>query len=392
MNNNEELNIVGAWLPGEVLFNPELTYMDSMVFWMINSLDGENHCYATNGYIAFYLNVTPQTVSNSISKLKDLEYIKDVSIKVKKSTLRILKVNQDYNKKWNHLLLRFNRPYKKNYMGVIKNIITDYNRVNINDTKVSSQDCSLIIPKFIDRNKLKDVEVKLTFKIENINKAILLWNSKGKPFTTHSLNKYTKTVEHIESYLSKKIKRHKLTLKDITEVICLYYKFITSPNFDVLIEKPLTMDRFIYDKGNFINRDKRYKKKKVIDSWFEECLKGRDYLLKEYGMYVENKNPILTEKIWVLWKKNKLKISKDATYMENNFRIAADKVSAFVVENSARIKLNKMEKKPLMFINYVFNAALNGGDTERMRPGSISNDYFYTEILPTYLKKNGFMS
>ena len=390
MNGNKK-KLTHITIPGEVAFNTKLSYLDGIVFWIIKCLDGEEHCYATNNYIAHFLKITSQSVSNSISKLKSFGYIKDVSIKKEN---RILKIDNSYIKKYNYLIDEFNEPYKKNYTNHIKKIIIYNYKDNYNSLskdKESKQACDTsFIPKLIDKKKLRIALQEMTNPIidNRIQKSIEYWNSKGKPFPKHCIQN-SKIIKRINSLLRRKIKREQLTPYKIIKSIDLYYEFITSSL--TTISKPVSMSQFILFDDTYVTKIKG--KKVEVNSWLDECLKGRDYLFKTYGKYVKNNNPILTEKIWKLWKDKKLYINnKDATYMENNFRIAADKVSAFVVENNNRIRLNKMEKNPLMFINYVFNAALNGGDTNRMRPGSISNDYFYSEILPTYLKKNGFMS
>ena len=391
MNGNKK-KLTHITIPGEVAFNTKLSYLDGIVFWMINCLDGEEHCYATNNYIAHFLKINSQSVSNSISKLKSFRYIKDIS---KKKENRILKIDNSYIKRYNYLIDEFNKPYKKNYIEDIKKIIIynykdKYNN-SLSKDKESKQACDTsFIPKLINKKRLRIALQEMTNPItdKKIQKSIEYWNKKGKPFPKHCIQN-SKIIKRINSLLRRRIKRDQLTPYKIIKAIDFYYEFVTSPF--TTISKPVSMSQFILFDDTYITKVKG--KRVEVNSWLDECLKGKDYLFKTYGRYVKNSNPQLTEKIWKLWKDKKLFINnKDATYMENNFRIAADKVVTFITENGNRLKLGRLEKTPLMFINYVFNAALNGGDNERMRPGSISNDYFYSEILPSYLKKNGFMN
>ena len=274
------------------------------------------------------------------------------------------------------------------YKSKINNIKDNNTKNSSSKEEESKQACQLIIPKLINRKKLRRALKETTNPItdKKVQKAIEYWNTKGKPFPRHTIQN-SKIIKSINKKLKKKIRKNNLSLSKIIEAIDTYYNFITSPL--TVHSKPFNMSQFLlFDQYQYSKQNKV-----EINSWFDECLKGKDYLFKTYGKYVKNNNPELTEKIWTLWKKNSLKVNKDIPYMENNFRIAADKLVSFINENNSRIKLNKIEKNPLMFVNYLFGAALNGGggDTDRMRPGSISNNYFFDEILPTYLKKRGLM-
>lgn len=383
---NGKERIKGIWLPGEVAFNKELSIIDRFIWWIIFSLDNsETHCYASNEYIANRLGLkSPQTISNSIARLKELGYIKEVSFNGRK---RVIKIDNSYMERYEYLIIDYNRDYS---LHIIKNIINiNKNISNISSSKEEEgkQACLSIIPKLINRKKLRIALQEMTNPITDrkVQKAIEYWNSKGKPFPHHTIQN-SKIIKSINRKLRKKIKRDSLSLSKIVKTIDLYYELITSP---------LTTVKKVYNMSQFLMFDPYQvprQKKETVNSWFDECLKGKDYLFKKYARYVKNNHPELTEKIWDIWKKKSLYVNnKDPAYMENNFRIAADKIVRFLGENSGWLVISRMDKNPLMFVNHIFNAAMSGGDVKKMRPGSISNDYFFSEILPAYLKQNGFM-
>lgn len=92
-------------IPGEVGFNPELSHTDKLVWWVINTLDTTpRHCFATNAYIAKRAFVKERTVSNSVSKLIKMGYIKrdlfskgDRILIVEKNLEKFRSILTDYN-------------------------------------------------------------------------------------------------------------------------------------------------------------------------------------------------------------------------------------------------------------------------------------------------------
>ena len=67
----------GTYIPGEVQYNPELSWGEGVLFGIILNLDKEEGCWATNEYFGKRLKgITPQSVSRMLSKLQKLGYIK----------------------------------------------------------------------------------------------------------------------------------------------------------------------------------------------------------------------------------------------------------------------------------------------------------------------------
>jgi len=98
--------IPGVWIPMQVFFNKSLTGVDIFVWCMIDLLDTtEDNCFASNEYIAKKLGLKSHTVSNSISKLKKLGYIKQISFD---GRIRRLAIDHGYIEKYRHIVDEFN--------------------------------------------------------------------------------------------------------------------------------------------------------------------------------------------------------------------------------------------------------------------------------------------
>jgi DNA-binding Lrp family transcriptional regulator len=100
MNNNYSIELLkdnrafkGIWFPKEIWFNEELSLIDKCVLMEIDSLDNESHCTASNNYLASFIGCSETSVSKSISKLIDLNYIKLVKFDGRN---RVLQSNMHY--------------------------------------------------------------------------------------------------------------------------------------------------------------------------------------------------------------------------------------------------------------------------------------------------------
>ena len=70
-----ERDFKGIWIPKEIWLNPDLSALEKVVFAEIDSLDGEQGCYASNEYLATFCNCSVSKIVKAIKKLKDLGLI-----------------------------------------------------------------------------------------------------------------------------------------------------------------------------------------------------------------------------------------------------------------------------------------------------------------------------
>ena len=59
----------GVWLPREILEHENLSITAKMAYGIIDGLDGEDGCYASNGYLARILGVSERQVKNIVGDL-----------------------------------------------------------------------------------------------------------------------------------------------------------------------------------------------------------------------------------------------------------------------------------------------------------------------------------
>ena len=82
----------GVWIPKDIWLNKDLTAIDKVVLTEIGSLDNENHCTATNKYLAEFCGVSESTITRSIKKLVELNLIETEMKTSTTGKYRVLKV------------------------------------------------------------------------------------------------------------------------------------------------------------------------------------------------------------------------------------------------------------------------------------------------------------
>lgn len=81
-------NFKGIWIPAEIWLDKRLSYFERCLLAEINSLDGEEGCYASNEYLANFFNERERKIQEGISKLKELGYIEQTSFNGRTRVLR----------------------------------------------------------------------------------------------------------------------------------------------------------------------------------------------------------------------------------------------------------------------------------------------------------------
>ena len=74
-----ERSVKGIWIPIEIWNDKRLTALDRVILAEIDSLDGEEHCFASNQYLAEFCGCSETHASKAISKLISLGYLSVVS-------------------------------------------------------------------------------------------------------------------------------------------------------------------------------------------------------------------------------------------------------------------------------------------------------------------------
>lgn len=77
----------GIWIPAEIWEDQRLTYFEKALLAEIHSLDGEDHCFASNKYFEKFFNERTRKIQEGISKLKKLGYVHQISFDGRKRLL-----------------------------------------------------------------------------------------------------------------------------------------------------------------------------------------------------------------------------------------------------------------------------------------------------------------
>ena len=140
-----EFGLPNIVIPAEVLFNPELTKSEMILFGFLNNLcyNEHGHCWSGNRYLSRLINVTPETVSTMLSKLNKLDYLRlEYYTDYHGNNIRKIFINPNYPKIYtDQLKEQFQKlkaptrkiinPRKENHNG---------NKENLNTPKVNDED------------------------------------------------------------------------------------------------------------------------------------------------------------------------------------------------------------------------------------------------------------
>lgn len=79
----------GVWIPKEVWLDEKLTYFEKAVYAEIDSLDGEDGCFASNKYLAGFFGCTERHIRRALSHLCELGYVKTEIFDGRKRVIKI---------------------------------------------------------------------------------------------------------------------------------------------------------------------------------------------------------------------------------------------------------------------------------------------------------------
>ena len=154
-----ERDFKGVWIPKEIYLDESLNWTEKILLIEIDSLDGENGCFATNDHFAKHLMISKGRVSKLISKLNTLGYITIKFIYRENSKEIEKRIIHSNIKAW----LETTRGYSQEQLGGI--VVNDYRGIVEND-----QDNNTLFNNTINNtsnNKKKKKESSLDLIINN---------------------------------------------------------------------------------------------------------------------------------------------------------------------------------------------------------------------------------
>lgn len=82
----------GVWIPKEVWLDEQLTYFEKAVYAEIDSLDGEDGCFASNKYLAGFFGCTERHIKRALAHLSELGYVKTEMFDGRKRVIKICRI------------------------------------------------------------------------------------------------------------------------------------------------------------------------------------------------------------------------------------------------------------------------------------------------------------
>jgi Mn-dependent DtxR family transcriptional regulator len=78
MNSYSE-DFKGVWFPRDLWLDKKISFVEKSILVVIKNLDkSDDHCRATNNYLADFLQCSVPTITRAISHLKELDYIEEL--------------------------------------------------------------------------------------------------------------------------------------------------------------------------------------------------------------------------------------------------------------------------------------------------------------------------
>lgn len=93
-------NFKGVWIPKEIWIRNELTPTDRCLLAEIDSLDNGKGCFAGNEYFAEFFGLSVNTISRSVTKMKNLKLIDTEMRKIKTGRQRVIKLVKRFSQHW----------------------------------------------------------------------------------------------------------------------------------------------------------------------------------------------------------------------------------------------------------------------------------------------------
>jgi len=169
----QQFGMPDVGIPAEVLFNPELTETQKVLFGFIRNLaHTEKGCWASNSYLSKFMNCGRQTITNGIAKLKEYNYIIVELHGLENGTqTRRIYINkmfpQIYSDYLQEVYKNINRPLLKNLYPPIKIFIDPYKNIysKYDSKKDNKEDKENISYDFSKNGKIRPSQFNRFWKL-----------------------------------------------------------------------------------------------------------------------------------------------------------------------------------------------------------------------------------
>lgn len=229
-------------------------------------------------------------------------------------------------------------------------------------------------------------------------KAIILyWNDKGVPLKRHHIRK-TKLFERTQEWIQKEIFKNKRNLNYLRHAIDNYYDLLVSSYTIVHPRKPGCLVDIATFFAGFKSYEIRWLKDRGVDldiqSWYQECVPGKEPLIKFSMRNTKRKIKDIYFNITHEFKKQYVDVilagrEPDCWTVkeENDFRMASRRLVSFYERYKHDIKFTPLERKyPQNMVHYVYDVLETrfSGSYNGVTTSWIAHEKMYNNSLLIY--------
>jgi len=285
--------------------------------------------------------------------------------------------------------------------------ITTYNKESLKKEAFITKDVIKVDasrPQLIKRTKVVSQDetrtnlvtrIKPIYPSEDVKTLYQFWNNLSYPIPNHKENPETKHFQDACKRLSSHLKKY--SIDQIKQTMIDYRTLLITDNTVIKLSCPGIIvslaDFFLFN----IYTDKALVKipqLEGVDCWFDECIKGWDYLLNKYSVCIKDDNPEVTKE---LAKHYREKINNNPPKPEeiNIFIRATAKLIAY--HNNIKGKLNfnscPLEKEsPKLFAHHMIDAIVsNTQNLTIVKVQWLVTDTHFNDRMTNYFKKIGML-
>ena len=161
-----ERNFKGIWIPKEIWESDELTLREKVFLVEIDSLDGDDGCYASNDHFAKFFGLSKNRCSEVINSLNHKGYItirylyKDKTKEIEKRIIKIVKTKYFGIRKTDRGIRKTDRGIRKTDRGYSEKCEDNNTLINntINNT-INNNTCDDIYKKVFDYLEEKNIRL-----------------------------------------------------------------------------------------------------------------------------------------------------------------------------------------------------------------------------------------
>ena len=196
----KERNFKGIWIPKEIWESDELTLREKVFLVEIDSLDGDDGCYASNDHFAKFFGLSKNRCSEVINSLNHKGYItirylyKDKTKQIEKRIIKIVKTKYFGIRKTDRGIRKTDRGIRKTEGGYSEKCEDNNTLINNtinNTTTTTTSDCSCSdfnIFKYAELRNfiLSPIQVQQLqediniYSLEEVKKALDIADDNGK--------------------------------------------------------------------------------------------------------------------------------------------------------------------------------------------------------------------